>query len=78
MSAAGHNLALGGGMEWPLRLVAAPARQFPNSTFTETPTARKREGWSQALICPEDTARFGITSVLMREDRADAVMLATE
>jgi anaerobic selenocysteine-containing dehydrogenase len=46
--------------ERPLRLVAAPARQFLNSTFTETPTARKREGRPQALIAPEDGARFGV------------------
>lgn len=44
----------------PLRLVAAPARQFLNSTFTETPTARKREGRPQALINPEDGARYGV------------------
>ena len=53
--------------ERPLRLVAAPARQFLNSTFTETPTARKREGRPQALICPEDGERFGIADgALMR------------
>jgi anaerobic selenocysteine-containing dehydrogenase len=46
--------------ERPLRLVTAPARQFLNSTFTETPTARKREGRPQALISPEDGARFGV------------------
>ncbi|WP_375465240.1 molybdopterin-dependent oxidoreductase [uncultured Methylobacterium sp.] len=46
--------------ERPLRLVAAPARQFLNSTFTETPNARKREGRPQALICREDGARFGV------------------
>jgi anaerobic selenocysteine-containing dehydrogenase len=46
--------------ERPLRLVTAPARQFLNSTFTETPNARKREGRPQALISPEDGARFGI------------------
>ena len=44
----------------PLRLVAAPARQFLNSTFTETPNARKREGRPQALIAPEDGVRFGV------------------
>ena len=54
-------------VERPLRLVAAPARQFLNSTFTETPTARKREGRPQALICPEDGERFGIADgALMR------------
>jgi anaerobic selenocysteine-containing dehydrogenase len=46
--------------ERPLRLVAAPARQFLNSTFTETPTARKREGRPQALIAPEDGTLYGV------------------
>lgn len=45
----------------PLRLVAAPARQFLNSTFTETPTARKREGRPEAMISPKDGIRFGIS-----------------
>ena len=44
----------------PMRLVAAPARQFLNSTFTETPNARKREGRPQALVAPEDATRHGI------------------
>ncbi|WP_458095496.1 molybdopterin oxidoreductase family protein [Roseomonas sp. WA12] len=53
--------------ERPMRLVAAPARQFLNSTFTETPNARKREGRPQALIAPEDAARYGIADgALMR------------
>ncbi len=46
--------------ERPLRLVTAPARQFLNSTFTETPTARRRGGRPEALIAPEDGARFGV------------------
>ncbi len=51
----------------PMRLVAAPARQFLNSTFTETETARKREGRPQALVAPQDAARFGIADgALMR------------
>jgi anaerobic selenocysteine-containing dehydrogenase len=51
----------------PLRLVTAPARQFLNSTFTETRTARKREGRPQALISPEDGAAFGVADgALMR------------
>lgn len=44
----------------PFRLVAAPARQFLNSTFTETPTARKREGRPSALLHPTDAAGLGI------------------
>lgn len=63
----------------PLRLVAAPARQFLNSTFTETPTARKREGRPQALICPEDAALHGIADgALMRlgNGRSEVVLHA--
>ena len=44
----------------PFRLVAAPARQFLNTTFTETPGSRKREGRPTALIHPEDAARLGV------------------
>ena len=44
----------------PFRLVAAPARNFLNTTFTETPTSRKREGRPAALIHPEDAERLGI------------------
>lgn len=44
----------------PFRLVAAPARQFLNSTFTETPTSRKREGRPGLLIHPADAARLGV------------------
>jgi anaerobic selenocysteine-containing dehydrogenase len=46
--------------ERPFRLVTAPARQFLNSSFTETPTARKREGRPTALLHPFDAARLGI------------------
>jgi anaerobic selenocysteine-containing dehydrogenase len=44
----------------PFRLVAAPARQFLNTSFTETPSSRKREGRPTALIHPDDAARLGI------------------
>ncbi len=47
--------------EHPFRLVAAPARQFLNSSFTETPTARKREGRPTALIHPADCSGLGLT-----------------
>ena len=46
--------------ERPFRLVAAPARNFLNTSFTETPTSRKREGRPTALLHPEDAARLGI------------------
>jgi len=44
----------------PFRLVAAPARQFLNTSFTETPGSRKREGRPTALIHADDAARRGI------------------
>jgi anaerobic selenocysteine-containing dehydrogenase len=46
--------------EHPFRLVAAPARQFLNSTFTETPTSQKREDRPTILIHPADAERLGI------------------
>jgi anaerobic selenocysteine-containing dehydrogenase len=46
--------------ERPFRLVAAPARQFLNSTFTETPTAREREKRPTLLLHPKDSVRLGI------------------
>jgi anaerobic selenocysteine-containing dehydrogenase len=46
--------------EYPFRLVAAPARQFLNSTFTEAPGSVAREGRPTAMIHPADCARLGI------------------
>ncbi len=44
----------------PFRLIAAPARNFLNTTFTETPTSRKREGRPTALLHPDDADRLQI------------------
>jgi anaerobic selenocysteine-containing dehydrogenase len=44
----------------PFRMVTAPARQFLNTTFTETMTSRKREGRPTALIHPEDAGKLGV------------------
>ncbi|PKO92828.1 MAG: dehydrogenase [Betaproteobacteria bacterium HGW-Betaproteobacteria-10] len=44
----------------PFRLVAAPARHFLNTTFTETASARSAEGRPSVLIHPEACARLGI------------------
>ncbi len=46
--------------EHPFRLVAAPARNYLNSSFTETPTSRQREGRPSVLIHPEDAAELDI------------------
>jgi anaerobic selenocysteine-containing dehydrogenase len=46
--------------EKPFRLVAAPARGFLNSTFSETPTSRARERRPTALLHPDDCAALGV------------------
>jgi len=48
--------------EHPFRMVAAPARSFLNTTFTETPGSRRRERRPSALIHPADCARLGIAT----------------
>ncbi len=47
--------------DMPFRLVTAPARQFLNSSFTETPTSRRRETRPTVMIHSSDAARLGIT-----------------
>jgi anaerobic selenocysteine-containing dehydrogenase len=44
----------------PFRLVTAPARNYLNTSFTETPTSQKKEGAPKALIQPDDLADLGI------------------
>ncbi len=46
--------------EKPYRLVAAPARTFLNSTFTETPGSLAREKRPTALLHPEDCAALAV------------------
>jgi len=46
--------------EHPFRMVTAPARSFLNSTFTETPGSRAREGRPTILIHPAACARLDI------------------
>jgi anaerobic selenocysteine-containing dehydrogenase len=46
--------------EHPFRLVTAPARSYLNTSFTETPGARKREGRPEAMIHPAALARLGV------------------
>ena len=43
----------------PFRLVAAPARSFLNTSFTETPGSQKREGRPTVLIHPADLVAMG-------------------
>ena len=50
--------------ELPFRLVTAPARNYLNSSFTETPTSIKREGRPTVMIHPEDAAELEIADGL--------------
>ena len=46
--------------EHPFRLVAAPARSYLNTSFTETPGSQAREGRPEALIHPETLEALGL------------------
>lgn len=46
--------------ERPFRLVAAPARQFLNSSFSETVSSRTREGEPRALLAPLTMRQLGL------------------
>lgn len=45
--------------EHPFRLATSPARSFLNSTFTETPSSKNREGRPELLVHPDDAAALG-------------------
>ena len=65
--------------ERPFRLVAAPARTFLNSTFTETPSSRQREKRPTALLHPADCAALGVAAgdpVLLGNDRGRVIVHA--
>lgn len=44
----------------PFRLTTSPARNFLNSSFTETPTSQAREKRPELLIHPDDAAILGV------------------
>ncbi|MEE2970882.1 MAG: molybdopterin oxidoreductase family protein [Pseudomonadota bacterium] len=48
------------GDDHPFRLVTAPARNFLNSSFTETDTSLKRERRPTAKMHPEDCDKLGV------------------
>ena len=45
----------------PFRLVAAPSRQFLNTSFTETPTARRQEKQPSLKMHPDDGKQLGLS-----------------
>ena len=64
----------------PYRLVTAPARQFLNTSFTETPTSRKREGRPTAMLHPADAARLGVAAgdkLRLGNSRGEVILHAT-
>jgi len=63
----------------PFRLVAAPARTFLNSTFTETASSRRRERRPTALLHAADCAALGLTdgeSVTIGNEQGEVVAQA--
>ncbi|MGU3538297.1 molybdopterin-containing oxidoreductase family protein [Methylobacterium sp. A54F] len=44
----------------PFRLATSPTRNFLNSSFTETPTSRAKEGHPTVMVHPEDAAPLGV------------------
>jgi anaerobic selenocysteine-containing dehydrogenase len=44
----------------PFRLVAAPARHFLNTSFTETPSSQRFEGRPTVIVHPATAGRLGI------------------
>jgi anaerobic selenocysteine-containing dehydrogenase len=48
------------GPETPFRLITPPARHFLNTSFTETPGSREREGVPKLRVHPADADRLGI------------------
>lgn len=44
----------------PFRMATSPARSFLNSTFTETPTSREREGRPTVQMTATDAGRLGL------------------
>ncbi len=64
-------------LEHPYRLVTAPARNFLNSTFTETATSAGREGAPSLLIHPRDAEAEGIAEgdMVMVESARGRVLL---
>ncbi len=65
--------------EKPFRLVAAPARTFLNSTFTETRSSQAREKRPTALLHPDDCAALGVTAgspVRLGNERGQVVVHA--
>ena len=61
----------------PFRLATSPSRSFLNSTFSETPSSRAREGSPSVLMHPADAAQVGVAdgdSVTLGNDRGETTL----
>ena len=64
----------------PFRLVTAPARNYLNTSFTETPTSQAKEGAPKAMIHPDDMAALAIAEgerIAMGNERGEIGLTAT-
>lgn len=65
--------------EKPYRLVAAPARRFLNTSFTQSPSSLKKEGEPKALIHPKTLVSLGIddgNDVMLGNDLGEVTVKA--
>lgn len=63
----------------PFRMVTAPARNYLNTSFTETATSRKREGRPTVMLHPDAAADLGIVDgdrVRLGNDQGSVVLHA--
>ena len=61
----------------PFRMATSPARSFLNSSFTETPSSRAREGRPTVQMTPVDADRLGLSDgqrVRIGNDRGDTIL----
>ena len=61
-------------------MITSPARNFLNSSFTETPTSKKREGRPEVLIHPKAATKLGVVSgdrVRLGNEQGSVVLHAT-
>ena len=67
------------GPDRPFRLMTSPARSYLNTSFTEMPSGKKREGRPTVMLHPDDAARLGIVDgakVVLGNARGEVVLHA--
>ena len=65
--------------EHPFRLATSPSRNFLNTTFTETPSSKAREGAPSVMMHPADAARLSIAEgdvVVLGNRRGETTLTA--